>query len=683
MARLQIYDGQDKLRDVELGKETLSLGRDPSNSIVLPDPSVSRRHAEIEPAGSFYLIRDNASTNGTFVNDMLVRVHLLAHGDIVRLGKYLLRVDARAAPGKESTRVRIEKLELPGRGERARTPAADLAVESSVEPCDLESAMSQAQHLRRLKRLNETIGYIHGKQELYSRIIEFFISELGVDRAVIMLAREQRSAAPLSTAQLRSVAARSCEESPDAEIVLSTSMLEQALAATGAFVAHVSEIAKDSAVMAAPLRDRDRICGVIYVDRALSLLSFDQDDILFFDPAVQQISIALSNAVLFEEINAERGKVQAIFSSLTDGILVTDKELKVTDCNIGAVLLLGLQNRNPIGRHFLDLLADFDSTPRPEHFLQEAGDMGTSFYLVRKGNPPPAASTRNLSGRISVYPREVSDPRGFVITLRDATEIHRLERLKSEFIGNVAHKLRTPVTVIEANLPLLHENLDNLALRQEILDDIDRNSGLLCHLLDKFVEFSALEIRSTGISDMPQLVSPRKLAENAIYRAASLIESKGVEVVNAIPADAPGITVRISRFTDALYRVIENAVKFSPESARVDIEAEASGSILHVHVTDRGPGIPREELESVFYVGHQVDRHGTGQVPGAGMGLTVARHLVQEHGGDIRIRSPFPAESGGARVTLIVPLKTDSADAEMASVTDQSELDTLLEVQHD
>ena len=96
MVRLKVYDGQEKIHDLELGAETASIGRDATSTIVLPDVSVSRRHAQVEPNGNFYLIRDNGSTNGTFVNGQKVTKVTLNHGDTVTIGRVDFVVNAQA-----------------------------------------------------------------------------------------------------------------------------------------------------------------------------------------------------------------------------------------------------------------------------------------------------------------------------------------------------------------------------------------------------------------------------------------------------------------------------------------------------------------------------------------------------------------------------------------------------------
>ncbi len=114
MVRLKVYDGAEKVRELELGSDLITIGREDGSTVVLEDPSVSRRHATVEPTGSFYIVRDAGSTNGTFVNEVLVRSHVLSHGDLLRVGKYVLHYDTQSGKSSESTQVRVEKLALPG-----------------------------------------------------------------------------------------------------------------------------------------------------------------------------------------------------------------------------------------------------------------------------------------------------------------------------------------------------------------------------------------------------------------------------------------------------------------------------------------------------------------------------------------------------------------------------------------
>ncbi len=116
MVRLKIYDGTEKIRELELEANTITIGRDEGNSILLEDSSVSRRHATLEPTGGFFIVRDLGSTNGTYVNEVLVHSHVLSHGDLLKVGKYVLHIEAQCDKPGETTQVLVEKLSIPGAG---------------------------------------------------------------------------------------------------------------------------------------------------------------------------------------------------------------------------------------------------------------------------------------------------------------------------------------------------------------------------------------------------------------------------------------------------------------------------------------------------------------------------------------------------------------------------------------
>jgi len=320
-------------------------------------------------------------------------------------------------------------------------------------------------------------------------------------------------------------------------------------------------------------------------------------------------------------------------------------------------------------------------TPKPELLLGHASASGAVFYLSRK-HPDQEEGARNILGRISSFPRGRESPHGYVIALRDATELQRIEQLKSEFICNVAHKLRSPLTVIEGDLPMLRRAVSMTDVSDEILQEIERNSEYLCRLIDKFVEFSDLALRSSGFGDVPRLSSVSSLVDTAIERSYAQADTQGVRVVNRVSPEMPPLLVRARHLTVAMLRIIENAVKFSETNTEVVVDAEVSGSLCRIHVTDQGPGIPPGDIEAVFCVGHQVDQERTGQVPGAGMGLTIARHLIRELGGEITILSPFGSEDRGTRVTLTFALNDDLSMSGSAVSGSDERCALLSEVQH-
>jgi signal transduction histidine kinase len=661
MVRIKVYDGQEKIQEVELGNEVVTLGREQGNTIVLPDASVSRRHAQVEPNGNFFLIRDNGSTNGTYVNELLIRVQVLSHGDIVRVGKYLLRVDGGRAKGRDTTSVRVERLRLPARGVPAGSDAEDAEIGFSTEPTFSDASRER---LLKLYEIQGEIGYIDATQALLDRSLEIMLHELGAARGSILLCEK-----PPGTGRLRQrfvpAAVRSIEPAGHAkearDLVIPEEILIQATTRFHALASSLSDPRDEQhrSCLVCALRDRSAARGVVYLDRAAGGAPFSQDDLQFLTAIAGQVAISLANALLFAQISAEKEKIQAIFTSLTDGILVTDRDFRVVEANAAATVLLHLEKQNPLGVPFFDLTSAFKLSPDQEVFRAAGLREGAVFHLSRAAGSGASGSPREvlIAGIALPFPRGVAEPQGVVITLRSHSELERMEELKSQFIGNVAHKLRSPLTVIQGNLPLLHKHVNAEPSLKEVLEEVERNSGALCHLVDEFTEFAEMEVRSVQELSPPEHAKLKPLIRETVRALESEAKKKGILLVERVRDDIPAVLVRPGRVSRAFRHLLDNAVKFSEQGGQVIVEAEEAGSYVRIDFIDDGPGIPQAEIESVFYVCHQVDSERTGQVPGAGLGLTIVRHIIQEHGGEVRITSPYRSPNRGTRVSVFLPAR--------------------------
>ncbi|MBI4601680.1 MAG: FHA domain-containing protein [Planctomycetes bacterium] len=656
MARLKVYDGQEKLADLELGAETVTIGRDAESSLVLPDASVSRRHAQVEPNGNFFLIRDNGSTNGTFVNEMLVRVQLLSHGDLVRIGKYLLRVEAKRTKEQDSTHVRVEPIRFPGAG-----PSGPGDQEAAAVRFERDRALAgaSASRLLRLCEVQGELGHVDAVETLLDRALELAVGELQAERGSLLLCASPAGdcgGVRFVPAAVRGARGGRDGAGPPEELVIPEPLLVQATGRTEGLCCQLPGT-PERCCLIAPLRDRARVSGAIYVERGPPAPPFGSEDLRFLTAMAGAAAIGLSNAQLFAEASAERDKVQAIFTSLTDAVLVTDRDLKVLEANAASTVLLGLQERNPLGRCLFEILDGFTVKPAIEVLRSSSLKDGALFHLLRAsrdGKEPEAL----LAGKALPYPVGAAEPRGVVVILRDRSDFRRLEALKTQFIGNLAHKLRSPLTVVQGSLPLLKEGSGEA---QQILADLERSSVALCRLVDEFAEFAELEVRSARLVPAPEPASLKALVREAVRSVAQEARDKGILLVERVREDLPPVLARAERLTRAFRRLLENAVKFTDHEGQVIVDAEDLGEYVRLDIVDDGPGIPREEIESVFFVCHQVDAERTGQVPGAGLGLTLARHLVQEHGGEIEITSPHLFPDRGTRVSVLLPARRERA----------------------
>ncbi len=231
--------------------------------------------------------------------------------------------------------------------------------------------------------------------------------------------------------------------------------------------------------------------------------------------------------------------------------------------------------------------------------------------------------------------------------------LKKMDRLKSDFLGLVSHKLKTPVTAISLFMQNLARGIGDPkdpAFRHH-LELILQESTYLEHLIEDLLQQSQVVLQAAP----PRLeqTDPAPLLRRTIQGLQQTAESRGVALEAELPKSLPALPLDASGISFALGALIDNALKFSPPGSTVRVSAETKGESLTVVVRDQGPGIPPGELTKVFEKFYQVDPAHTGQVRGFGLGLYYARHFIQTHHGELRLES---APGAGTLATVTLPL---------------------------
>ena len=215
-------------------------------------------------------------------------------------------------------------------------------------------------------------------------------------------------------------------------------------------------------------------------------------------------------------------------------------------------MLLEVDDKNVLGKTLPELLEKFDVTPAMDVVRTSAFRGKRIFNIItttENGGPETIDQVR--AATITPFPRDASTPRGFVVILSDRSDTWRTEQLKSRFIENVAHKLRTPLNAIQAKLSLLQQECgESSSSHAELLDEIDRNSTILCRIVDRFVEFA--EDRTQNRSPItPDLVSLKETIHDVVVSMRDEAEAKGVELglVGRVPlGDKFALTAKAEMF---------------------------------------------------------------------------------------------------------------------------------------
>ena len=235
---------------------------------------------------------------------------------------------------------------------------------------------------------------------------------------------------------------------------------------------------------------------------------------------------------------------------------------------------------------------------------------------------------------------------------RSHARLREIDQLKSDFLGNVSHELRTPLAAVKGYVDNLLDGVAGPVTGRprhylgRVRDNIDRLSRMVSDLLD------LTRIEAGKIELVPRALPVADLIGDAADGLRHLADERRVRVAADL-ALCPAVWADPDRLHQVLTNVLANAIKFSPPGGRVAVTVRpAVGDLVRFAVEDRGPGIPPAERERVFDKFYQVGRVEAERLPGTGLGLTIARHLVELHGGRIWVEE---APGGGAAFVLLLP----------------------------
>lgn len=362
----------------------------------------------------------------------------------------------------------------------------------------------------------------------------------------------------------------------------------------------------------------------------------------------------------YAALMVERERFDTAVSQMSDGIVVTDGDWRITVANRAAQLLLNLPPE-PTGNSLPAALGPFAlSLPLPA--IVGTCDRFTSFEITREHTRPPLY----IDGRLT----RLADPSGrmvsAVLTLRDVTAERRERIAQVNFLNLMSHKLRTPLTVLHGYLDIIHsvptERWSDDA--REMVAVCRRELAGLTETVRKLLDFKRLEHAEAAAADCGEVYHTdlqaliEEVSESLVQRYAE--RSITLETQFDAPLAAVDAPPEHCRFV--IEQLLDNAAKFGDKpttTIAVDGALSEGGEVL-VTVRDNGPGIPHEYLDRVFEGFVQIEDISTGQIPGLGVGLRLARNVVAAHGGRLEVRSAIGA---GTAVCFALPAAETNGSA--------------------
>jgi two-component system phosphate regulon sensor histidine kinase PhoR len=241
---------------------------------------------------------------------------------------------------------------------------------------------------------------------------------------------------------------------------------------------------------------------------------------------------------------------------------------------------------------------------------------------------------------------------GTLVVLHDVTQIRRLENVRSDFVANVSHEIKTPLTAIKGFVETLQNGTTDTPEEQEkFLGIIKKHADRLDAIVEDLMALARLEQKE----DDEGLVRSHQSVEEIIETAVQVVKSKAEEkdIPIQISCDRSlQANVDDTLMEQAIVNLLDNAVKYSPEKSHVRIEAEPTDREIILRVIDQGPGISKKHQTRLFERFYRVDRARSRMLGGTGLGLAIVKHIAQAHNGNVSVES---VAGKGSTFTITLP----------------------------
>jgi two-component system phosphate regulon sensor histidine kinase PhoR len=337
----------------------------------------------------------------------------------------------------------------------------------------------------------------------------------------------------------------------------------------------------------------------------------------------------------FAQMDADRQQLRAILSGMVEGVIALDADQRILFANDRAVQLLDLQGQPAVGRKLWEVSRRRALQKVVRRALTEVETCAEDLSW----NGPPARNLTVHATRLQGTPA-----RGAVLVLHDTSELRRLERLRQDFVANVSHELKTPLSVITACVEtLLDGAVDDAGHRGPFLEQIADQADHLHSLILDLLSLARIESGTEAFALQPVTVAEAVAACLERHRARAEARGQALEAVPPAAANANGegavAWADEEAFGQIVDNLVDNAVKYTPVGGRIRVHWRTEGEQVLLEVEDTGIGIPERDLPRIFERFYRVDKARSRELGGTGLGLSIVKHLVQAMHGSVRATS--------------------------------------------
>ena len=399
----------------------------------------------------------------------------------------------------------------------------------------------------------------------------------------------------------------------------------------GLIFALVSAFVLGSIIAAQTIRPINRM---IQVSRRFSKGDFSRKIIQVSKDEIGELAATLNKMAQdiedkIKEVKTQNQELAAIFNSMIEGVIVIDKTGYIISVNPTIEKIFTILRKDVEGKVFLEAIRNNDIAEVISAALKKGKSVSNEIaliYPVRRifeVNATPIFDNNVISGCL--------------VVVHDITEIRRLETVRSDFVANVSHELKTPLTSIKGFVEtLLDGALDDKENNRNFLKIIHDHAERLDSLVNDLLSLSHLESKEIMLKKTD--FNLRQQVEDVISGFRSQVKKKNIEIKNELPAGI-SVTADKDRLEQVVTNLLDNAIKFNKEKGFVRIYGEETNGKVKITVEDSGIGIPEKDISRIFERFYRADKARSRELGGTGLGLSIVKHIVELHSGSVGVES--------------------------------------------
>ncbi|MBT4792957.1 MAG: hypothetical protein HON90_15380 [Halobacteriovoraceae bacterium] len=365
------------------------------------------------------------------------------------------------------------------------------------------------------------------------------------------------------------------------------------------------------------------------------------DEVSALSISIGTMSEKIQNQI--SKISKQKNEQLAVFASMLEGVITIFPDMTINNINKSALKLFKYTSKKPIkGTDLLEIIQSKEIESLAVHLLENHQPIKQEISLT---------SDLIIEVQGTILEKQ-GDMIGAVLVFNDVTKVKRLERHRKQFVANVSHELKTPLTSIQGYLEtIIDDDIRDEKMLAKFLGIISKHTGRLKTIIDDLLTLSSLE-QDLGTNNLQlQEVKISTLLDNVVLLCGEKAHKKNIFLkANSIDLK---IKVNIALIEQAIINLVDNAIKHGPENSHVFIEAKKEQSYCVISVLDEGIGIEEKHHQRIFERFYSVDKARSRELGGSGLGLSIVKHIVLQHQGRVGVES----KSGhGARFIISLPV---------------------------